>query len=77
VTTVAWSATYFFSWIPGITETTTRLPVSAPLFDSPESPALLAINGGLFALFLVGVAFQLVRIKSRKAASSELVLARW
>lgn len=75
VKTVAWSATFFFSWIPAITETTTRLPVDAPIFASPDAPQLLVINGVLFALFLAGAAAQVARL--RKTEESKLLLARW
>ncbi|MCE3260973.1 MAG: hypothetical protein K0R43_52 [Pseudoduganella sp.] len=59
VETVAYSFTFFLHFIPGITETFTRLPRGNPLFDSPESPALLAVGGVLFLLFLAGARYQL------------------
>lgn len=75
--TVAWSATFFFSWIPAVTETTTRLPERAPIFSSPDASGLLAINGVLLALFVVGATLQVLRIRARRASGRELVLARW
>lgn len=59
VETVAYSFTFFLHFIPGITETFTRLPRGNPVFASPESPALLAIAGVLFLLFLAGARYQL------------------
>lgn len=59
---VAGSATFFFSLIPGVTETTTRLPVGAPLFEGPNAPQLLAINGVLFVLFLIGATAQVLSL---------------
>src|SRR6266446_2140949 len=40
VETVSYSATLFFHMIPGITETSTRLPPGAPLLSSPDAPEL-------------------------------------
>lgn len=59
VETVGYSFTFFLHFIPGITETFTRLPAGNPVFSSPESPALMAIAGVLFLLFLAGVRYQL------------------
>lgn len=44
----------FFHFIPGLTETFTRLPVSAPLFESPDDPQLLA-SVGVIAVVFVGI----------------------
>lgn len=59
VETVGYSFTFFLHFIPGITETFTRFPRGNPVFASPESPALLAIGGVLFLLFLAGARYQL------------------
>ncbi len=64
VETVGYSFTFFLHFIPGITETFTRVPVGNPVFDSPESPALLAIAGVLFLLFLAGARHQLKALQS-------------
>jgi hypothetical protein len=61
VATVSYSLTFFFHLIPGTTETFTRLPVGAPLFSSPEDPALQKVVGTLFLLFLLGAALQVRR----------------
>ncbi|KQV61961.1 MULTISPECIES: hypothetical protein [unclassified Duganella] len=66
IETVGYSFTFFLHFIPGITETFTRLPAGNPAFDSPEAPALKAIAGLLFLLFLAGARYQL------KAMPSEL-----
>jgi uncharacterized membrane protein len=39
VETISYSATFLFHLIPGITETTTRLPLGAPLLSSAEAPS--------------------------------------
>src|SRR6187551_342140 len=38
VETVCYSMTFFFHFIPTITESATRLPLDAPLASSPEDP---------------------------------------
>jgi uncharacterized membrane protein len=60
---VSYSATYLFHLIPGITETTTRLPFGKPVFASPEAAELQLITGALFVLFLVGAALQVWRMR--------------
>jgi uncharacterized membrane protein len=58
IETVAYSSTFFFHWIPAITETSTRLPPDAPLAAGAEAPALQTATGILFLVFLIGVAVQ-------------------
>jgi hypothetical protein len=58
VETVAYSATFFFHLIPALTETSTRLPLGAPLVQSPDDPALQAATGICLLLFLAGAAWQ-------------------
>jgi hypothetical protein len=65
VETVSYSATFFFHWIPGITETSTRLPLGAPLLANAEAPELKAVIGALFVVFLVGAALQVRRLRAR------------
>jgi len=43
----------FFHFIPGLTETFTRVPVGGPLFDSPDDPQLAASVGAIALVFLV------------------------
>src|SRR6266850_4586612 len=63
VETVCYSATFLFHMIPGITETTTRLPLGKPLFASPEAQELQAITAGLLVLFLVGATLQVLKLR--------------
>jgi len=65
VETVSYSATFFFHMIPGITESTTRLPLGAPLLTSPDAPELQAATAILFVVFLVSAALQLRRLRAR------------
>lgn len=53
VEVICYTLTLFFHFIPGITETSTRLPVDAPLIASRESPVLQGIVGGVFVVFLI------------------------
>jgi hypothetical protein len=75
VATVGYSLTYFFHWIPGTTETFTRFPVGAPLFSSPEDPALEQTVGVMFLLFLIGAAIQVRRIRQRHRSKVDPRLA--
>lgn len=69
VETVAYSATFFFHFIPGVTETTTRLPVGAPLVASPDAPELQTVAGLLFVAFLFGATLQVLRLRGTTLAS--------
>ena len=65
---VAWSATFLFHLIPGITETTTRLPQGAPLFSNADAAGLQTIIGVLIILFVVAVTFQIIWLSKRGIA---------
>lgn len=67
--TTGYSATLFFHSIPGVVETTTRLPADDPLFASDQAPALQLVLAGLFALFLLGTGYQLVQLRRRPVMS--------
>lgn len=69
VETVAYSATFLFHMIPAITESSTRLPLGAPLLDSAEAPELKAATGVLVLLFLIGATLQVRRLRAGKRAS--------
>lgn len=62
VETVSYSATFFFHWIPTITETTTRLPLGAPLIANRDGPELQVAAGVLFLLFVIGATLQVRRL---------------
>jgi uncharacterized membrane protein len=59
VQAASYSATILFHMIPGVTESLTRLPPSAPILPSADAPAFKPIYGVLVLLFLVGLVFQL------------------
>lgn len=69
VSTVAYSATFFFHLIPGATETFTRLPAGAPLFSGPDDPALQKVVGVFFVLFVIGATLQVRRLRAGGAPS--------
>lgn len=65
VEVVSYSLTFFFHFIPGVTETTTRLPLGNPIFASPEDPGLQAVAGLLFLLFLIGATLQVLSLRKQ------------
>ncbi len=68
VQTLALSFSFFLHFIPGTTETFTRLPQDAPLFSGPEDPALAKTIGVLFLIFLVGAWLQVRRMRAGRGA---------
>jgi uncharacterized membrane protein len=63
VETVSCSATFLFHLIPAITETSTRLPLGAPLLPNADAPQLAAATAGLVVLFLIGASWQVLRLR--------------
>ena len=57
-----WASCFFLS-DPATTETSTRLPLGAPLLSSPEAPELKAATGVLAVLYLIGVTLQVLRLR--------------
>ena len=66
VEAVSYSATFLFHWIPALVETTTELPVGAPLIADRDGPELQAATGVLFVLFLIGATLQVRRMRAPK-----------
>jgi asparagine N-glycosylation enzyme membrane subunit Stt3 len=59
----------FFSMVPAINETLTRLPVDAPLASSPQDPLVLKSIGGLaIAIFALCIA-QVVSVRKAERES--------
>jgi hypothetical protein len=67
VETVSYSATFLFHMIPGVTETTTRLPAGARLLANADAPALQALAGLMFVSFLIGASLQVRSLRARRA----------
>jgi hypothetical protein len=62
--TLAMSASYLILLVPGTVETLTRVPASAPVATrGPGSPEVQTALGLFFLLFLVGSAWQALRIR--------------
>jgi hypothetical protein len=76
VETVSYSATFLFNWIPAITETSTRLPLGAPLLASPDAPELPAAAGVLFILFLIGATLQVLRLRGKGRQFAPLLIGQ-
>jgi hypothetical protein len=60
------SLTLFFSFIPAIVETLTRVPISRPIADGPNDPLIQKGLLTLVILFTLGVIYQLVKLRSRQ-----------
>lgn len=69
---LSFSGSFFLSLIPASVETLTRLPVEAPIAADQNAPIVQGIIGVWFVLFLIGVSFQLYRIK-KPALKTELL----
>ena len=68
------SLTLFFSFIPAIVETLTRLPMSKPIADGPNSPVIQTGLMSLVGLFVVGVIYQFIKIRSRQKRGNDQVI---
>jgi uncharacterized membrane protein len=64
VEVVCYSATFLFHMIPALVETSTRLPVGAPLIKDRDGPELQAASGVLLLLFLLGATLQVRRLRA-------------
>jgi len=69
VEVVSYSLTVFFHMIPAVTETTTRLPLGAPLLPNAEAPELQTAAGVMFLIFLVGAVLQVRRLKAGRGGA--------
>lgn len=75
VATLSYSATFLFHMIPAITETSTRLPLGAPLLASAEAPELKTATGVLLLLFVIGAALQVRALRAGRAKPAGLSAA--
>jgi uncharacterized membrane protein len=66
VSTMLYSLTVFFHFIPGFNETLVRLPVDAPYISGPDDPKLVVLLGITFAVFLVIAALQWRRLRRQR-----------
>jgi hypothetical protein len=66
VETILMSGTLFFSMIPAIVETLTRLPISAPIAANQDATEIKSCLVLLLVLFITGVTFQVRKLKEEK-----------
>lgn len=71
------STTLFLSFIPAIVETLTRLPISHPIATGPDDTIIKTGLLTLFLLFILGVIYQLrkLRISQRAVASIDSAIS--
>lgn len=65
ISTIAYTATFFFHLIPGITETATRLPLSAPWASGPDDPKIQMGIGICFILTVLVILLQVRALKKK------------
>lgn len=65
------SLTLFFSFIPAIVETLTRVPISQPIADGPNAPIIQTSLLILVVVFTFGVIYQFIKIRSTQKSSPE------
>lgn len=63
VQTFSMSTTVFLSLIPAVNETLSRLPVSQPLANGPDSPIVQNVVKVLLVLLIAGLAGQYFKLK--------------
>lgn len=72
---VAYSTTLFLHMIPGVTETFTRLPLDAPVFNGPEDPALQQVIGVLAGVYALGVMLQVWHLRRLSRSTGRSISA--
>lgn len=70
--TLSLSTTYLLLMVFATTETLTRVPVGQPFASGPTDPALLPVRLVLLAVFVVGVGYQMLKLRSAHAVESRL-----
>jgi hypothetical protein len=63
------STTVFLSCVPAIVETFTRLPISHPLAEDANAPIIQKGLSALVLVYLVGVIYQLVKLRAQKRSA--------
>jgi uncharacterized membrane protein len=79
VETLAYSLSFFFHFIPGTAESLTRLPLGAPLASHPEAPVVTSVVGGFFVVFVVGAAWQVLKLRAARKllTPAEIAVAKF
>jgi hypothetical protein len=68
---IVMSTTLFFSFIPAIVETLTRLPISQPLADGPNAPIIQTGLMVLVILYVAGVIYQLIKLRIKRKSTQK------
>lgn len=63
----AFTFSFFLLLVPGINETLTRLPVSHPLADGPESPLVRGALAVWLGIFVLGSVLQFLWLRSYRS----------
>ncbi|QEL16384.1 hypothetical protein [Limnoglobus roseus] len=74
--TVALSASYLLLWVFLTTETLKRFPTGKPFASSPADPALIPVRIALLAAFVIGVTFQVLKIRMSTRHAQKVTTAR-
>ncbi len=69
------SLTLFLSFIPAVVETLTRLPISNPIASGPNDPIVQTGLMILLAVFVIGIVYQLIKLRSRQKHANTVDLA--
>ena len=70
--TVSLSASYLMLWVFFTTETLKRFPTGRPFTSGPDDPSLIPVRLALLALFVVGVAYQVLKIRAARGPVARL-----
>jgi uncharacterized membrane protein len=71
VQTIALSTTIFLSMVPTTVESLTRLPISHPIADGPNAPVIQMGLLIFFVLYVIGVIYQIIKIRSSKKSKPD------
>ena len=66
---IVMSTTLFLSCIPAVVETLTRLPISSPLASGPNDPIVQKGMSALLLLYVVGVVYQIIKLRAKKKSA--------
>ena len=70
VQAACFTTTILFHLIPGVTETSIRLPLGHPFAESPTSPVLQPIFLALITAWIIGLVLQLRWLRARGAVAA-------
>lgn len=66
----AMTFSYFILMIPGLNETLSRVPPGNPVGQGPGSPAVQMALLAALVIFVLGLAYQMVRLRQRRHAAA-------